>query len=85
LHAACEEADRHAEVFPKPGHIRAALKRLETVPSTRPEYLDERPLPASQRWTQEEVDNSNKERAKLGLPLLPPLAADKNGQSEENI
>jgi hypothetical protein len=71
LDAACLEVTRTVEQFPKPGQIRAALRRIESVPLTRPEYLDEPRLSPQERWTEEEVKLSNALRKKLGLPPCP--------------
>jgi hypothetical protein len=82
---ACLEATKLADRFPTPSQIRAALKRLEGVPSTRPDYLDEAIAPESERWTEETRAFSNEARAKLGLPPAPPVvAAEKDGRSEGN-
>jgi hypothetical protein len=77
LNAACREATKSAEQFPKPAHIRAALKRLEVIPRTRPAYLDEPILSASERWTEETREASDRLRAQLGLPPAEPLAASR--------
>jgi hypothetical protein len=87
LDAACCEATEIAEQFPKPSHIPAALKRFESVPRTRPDYLDEPVLPVNERWTEEERETSNRLREKLGLRPCPDDTAktkpdDGNSQSE---
>jgi len=75
LETACREATRSAEQFPKPAHIRGALRRVEGLARTRPEYLDEPRLSPQERWTDEEVKRSNELRKKLRLPLVGETSA----------
>jgi len=86
LDAACREVTRSAEQFPKPAEIRAALRRVEGLACTRPEYLDE-PIPSeSERWTPEARADSDKVRAKLGLPpseSSPDAAVESEEASEK--
>jgi hypothetical protein len=89
LEAACREVTKSAEQFPKPAHIRAALRRLEAVPRSRPNYLDEPVLPASERWGEEEQSASDKLRAQIGLRPSKPRVVDqaatgKADKSEES-
>ena len=69
LDRGCREATRIAEQFPKPGHIRHALKQLEDIPRMRPAYLDEPTLSVSERWGPEEQAASDALRKNIGLPL----------------
>jgi len=68
LETGCCEVTRSALQFPKPAEIRAALRRVEGLACTRPKYLDEPIPPESERWTVEARADSDKVRAKLGLP-----------------
>ena len=75
LDTGCREVTCTAELFPKPAQIRAALRRVEGLARTRPEYLDEPRLSPQERWTDEEVKRSNEQRKRLGLPLLGETSA----------
>ena len=70
MEAACRQVTKLAEQFPKPAHIRAALKRLQDFQRSRPAYLDEPIPPESERWGPEQQEASDKLRKLLGLRTL---------------